>query len=1090
MLTLYKARTVYEAADKLLSEIGKGEGRRIVIAPDPFTLAVEQSVAHKLGKQGIFDVEVMSFARLASVALGGKIKKCLSPAGSVMLMEKVVRAERDKLRCYRRVSGKAGFAAEMYAAITSIRNSGVGADRLADAAEKLQGYVADKTHDIALLYKAYLAELSLRHTDGTTRLEALVAELERSEEWGDVSFYVVDHVDLNAKQLEVLSVLTEKAKSLSVAVAEGTGAENRRIYPDLAGKLRRLAKRRGVAVKEISLPSSLTGEKAALAEELFAYSFAPTHADSLFLAEAKDRTEEITYLATEITRLVRKQGLRYADIAVITPSFEEYLPYMERIFRRYGIPLFADERLPLSESDVFRHILSATEIVTRAFDGGVVRRYLNHPLFEAEGVEEKDKADFCDYVDMTGVKYSAFKEPFLLYPSDPLFESAEKVRAALCAEIAVLTDLPASAPVKRYTEALRSYLLANDFDQRIASYAERVREAGLLKQAEIIRQTPAAFVELLDTLEDLRGEEEITLKDFLLALTSGAGQVKIAALPVSLDCVYFAPVKQAMYAPIAALFVLGAEEGLFPLEKLSEGIIGEREYAAWQGNGIEIKIENVGVEELAASKFHALQLLLRGERLYLSHSEGYPASSCMRQLRELFYAKEGEPFPIRKCGDLLKEYDPEILFPTRAVAENALVEYSRKSREGLLTEREERFAHAIAEALGKSFPVLCHPDSPTAISPEIFFRDGTVSVSRLESYFKCPFLHFVRYGLRAQEKRTADYDRRDLGNIAHRCMERFVRDWVMKRKKGAIGDEEAREIAGSIAEEIAAEPRYLAIAKQEGERVVKRQVKLCREVAVVVKNQIYATAFRPTMVEQFFGAKRSTGRGDFAEGYEPRAALSSFDIEGLSLCGKIDRVDVMTERTETGERRYAAAYDYKTGRSEIGAGDLYFGKKIQLPLYLSVLSASGYTPVAALYASLSDGAKSKKYLHGPKLADPALIRALDESVSETPSPYTGIYRDKNDLLKEAYGEGGDSLISEEELQAQIDYALAVAEGAVREWKEGYLCPTPAKEGQYAECRYCSIRTVCRHAEEDVRVLAPNRIKAADLLAMMRKEERQ
>ena len=1080
MLTLYKARTVHEAADKVLSEVGKGTGRRIVIAPDPFTLAVEQSIAHKIGKKGIFDVEVMSFARLASVVLGGKIKKCLSPAGSVMLMEKVVRAEKDRLRCYRRVAAKSGFASEMYAAITSVRNSGVSAERLAAAAEKLRGYVGDKTHDISLLYGAYLTELSLNHTDSTTRLEALVSELEHSADFGDVSFYVVDHVDLNAKQLEVLSALMIAAKSLTVAIADGAGAENERIYPDLAVKLRRAAKKKGVAIREVSVSDALTEKQSTLANELFAYSFAPARAGDIRLAEAKDIAEEVTFLATEITRLVRKEGLRYADIAVITPSFEEYLPSVERIFRRYGIPLFADERVPLSSSDVFRHFIAASEIATHSFESGVVRRYLNHPLFGGEDVSEADKAAFCDYVDMTGVKYSAFKEPFVLYPDDPLYAPAEKARAALFAEVGSLSALPSIAKVKTYAAAVRDYLRLNDFDRKIEEYTKRVREEGLLKQAEIMRQTPQAFAELLDALEELRGEEEISYPDFLLSLTAGAGQVKIAALPVSLDCVYFAPVKQAMYAPIGALFVLGAEEGLFPLEKLSEGIIGEREYAAWQGDGIEIKIENTGVEELAASKFHALQLLLRSERLTLSHVEGYPPSSCMRQLRELFLTEEGASLPLCKCGDLLKGYDLDVLIPTEAVAENALVEFSRKSREGLLTREDEKIARAVAEALGKDFPVTYLPDLPVAVPPDVFFRDGTVSVSRLEGYFKCPFRHFVQYGLRAKEKRIAEHDLRDVGNIAHRCMERFVRDVVMKRKRGAIGDDEAREIAEGIAKEIASEPRYLAIAKQEGERVVRRQIKLCREVAVVVKNQIYASRFRPAMIERTFGERGgSAARKD---------ALSSVSIGGLSLCGKIDRVDVLSADTPEGTVRYAAAYDYKTGKSDIGAGDLYFGKKIQLPLYLSVLASSGYLPVAALYASLSDGAKQKKYLHGPKLADPALVRALDESVSESASPYTGVCVDKNGGLKESYGEGKDGLISREELRAHIDYAIAVAEGAVGEWTEGYAVPTPAKDGQYSECKYCPIRAVCRHAEERVRVISPAKIKAADLLDVMRKEE--
>ena len=99
------------------------KGRAIIIVPDAFTLAFEAGALSKLGKESSFDLEVMSFARLAGVVLGNKLKKCLSPAGSVMLLERVIRKNEKDLRAYGRAAHKAGFAEEMYAALTAIRNS-------------------------------------------------------------------------------------------------------------------------------------------------------------------------------------------------------------------------------------------------------------------------------------------------------------------------------------------------------------------------------------------------------------------------------------------------------------------------------------------------------------------------------------------------------------------------------------------------------------------------------------------------------------------------------------------------------------------------------------------------------------------------------------------------------------------------------------------------------------------------------------------------------------------------------------------------------------------------------------------------------
>ena len=263
MVTFYISKSIHSGAEKVLSALKESRGRSIIIVPDAFTLSLETGALTRLGREGTFDVEVMSFARLASVALGKNISKCLSPAGSVILMEKVVRKYRDSLKIYGRAANKAGFAAELYAAVTAIRNSGISPDRLAVAAEHLSGHVRDKTADIVLLYRGYLEELAQEHTDSTTRLEALVEEIGKGDlPLLDADFYVMDYIDFNAKQLEVLSALMAKARSVTVSVVTRGNTENARIYPvrPLA-RLRDAAKKAGVVARSVGLRTYRRGSR-------------------------------------------------------------------------------------------------------------------------------------------------------------------------------------------------------------------------------------------------------------------------------------------------------------------------------------------------------------------------------------------------------------------------------------------------------------------------------------------------------------------------------------------------------------------------------------------------------------------------------------------------------------------------------------------------------------------------------------------------------------------------------------------------------------------------------------------------------------
>ena len=1054
MLTIYKARTVQECADAVLSDIENKSGKNVVIVPDPFTLAVETAVATKLGAKAVFDVEVMSFARLAAVTLGGQIKKCLSPAGCVMLLEKVIRSRAGELEHFRDAAQRAGFAAEMYAAITALRNSGVAPEQLEAVAGKLTGYLAKKTHDIALLYSAYLEELTENHADSTTRLETLVDAIRHPDRYahlgiafGDVHFHVIDHVDLNHKQLEVVLALAEQARSVTVGVAVPQGAENSRIYPKLYSKLR--AQAAPFLTADVEIPSSLTGERERLSRELFAYSFSEGKGSFVSLVEAKDMNEEVTYLATEITRLVREEGLRYSDVAVITPAFSEYLPYVERIFPYYNIPFFPDARYPLAECSFFRHLMQAMNIVLKGCEQTAMRAFISHPLFTR--VAAAEKAAFCDYLDKAGVTRRDPRNPFTLFKDDPLLPRANAVLAALAEEMEPLLRLPEEEKVEVYTAAIKEFLVANDYAKRLTDYTNALtagvsaaEKASLAKQSEILSHTLPAVVDLLSTMEELRGKETIKLSDFLLALTAGAGQIKLAALPVSLDSVYFAAVDQAMYAPIPRLFVIGAEETLFPLERVKEGILGSPEYAAWQSCDVELKVENTEVEALSASKFHALQILLRAEKLVLSHVGGLNASPCFGQLGILFGVEK------KLCSALLKEYGTESLIPTEAVAKNMMIEYLRKGKEGLLDAKETERLAALSEIVRDDLPPACGREE--SISPEraasLFFRRGSVNASEIESYFYCPFSHFVKYGLGAVEKQVAEADFRDFGLFAHDCIERFVREHILRRPKGDIAEDEAESIAMDIAKQIAAtEPKYQAIEEREGKRVIAREIARCGKVARTVRNQIYASDFTPRFLETAFGYP--------AENRFP----ATITPEGLRLTGRMDRVDVLDGKLSAEGKPIVSAVDYKTGANDNSAADWYMGVKIQLPLYIEVLAACGYEPVAALYASLKTN-RDDSYMIGPKDSEKGVMNALDRSLTTTKSDYTGMSLTKEGGIK------GSLLLSDQAFRAMRAYVIMLTENAIREIRSGCVVPSPIKKREdQSPCDGCAVRNICRHADE-------------------------
>ena len=145
IITSNTSNGAYLGVVEVLRKNMDGTAKNVVIAPDRFTASVERGLISALGIESTFGLEVMSFTRLANKLIGNDIKKCLTPEGSVMLIGKVISDRRDKLCYYDKVALKDGFASELYAALTAIRNSGISSEQLIESAKNATASLKMKT---------------------------------------------------------------------------------------------------------------------------------------------------------------------------------------------------------------------------------------------------------------------------------------------------------------------------------------------------------------------------------------------------------------------------------------------------------------------------------------------------------------------------------------------------------------------------------------------------------------------------------------------------------------------------------------------------------------------------------------------------------------------------------------------------------------------------------------------------------------------------------------------------------------------------------------------------------------------------------
>ena len=311
----------------------------------------------------------------------------------------------------------------------------------------------------------------------------------------------------------------------------------------------------------------------------------------------------------------------------------------------------------------------------------------------------------------------------------------------------------------------------------------------------------------------------------------------------------------------------------------------------------------------------------------------------------------------------------------------------------------------------------------------LFFSKGTFSVSQIERYFACPYVHFVEYGLRLKEREKFGLESVDIGNFLHLVAEKFV-GYLMQNNY---------EISQTQKEQIISNALSSELMQNEGTLEQVRVHSLKNEASRLCDNilkQINLSKFKPTFVEKTF--------------------VSNGTYEGLKLKGKIDRIDQVND--------FFVVLDYKTGKSDFSFRDVYYGNKIQIIVYQAILeSLTGLIPVGAYYIPiknkfLQEDANTK--FSGVCLSSDDIVKMLDQTLEQN---------SKSEIFKIKYKQNGEldenSLnyaLSPQEYADLKKYALSVMANALSEIKSGYINPKPTKDA----CKYCKYRLLCKWNSED------------------------
>ena len=1118
MLNIFYGRENLDKEKFIYDNIG---GRALLVVPDQFTLEAERELIAHSGAKALMDVEVLSLSRLGYrllEELGGSKRTFIDKYGRHMILSSIAAEEREKLQVFKGLEEKNSFIELVNNFISEMKQFNCGADELAEIARSVPdgSYTQRKLEDLYLLYSEYEAAIRGKYTDSEDYIDLFLGKISRSELVAGNHIWIYGFDSFAPKALSVIGELMQYAADVNLVLTyddkrEARDADLFALAETVIRNFENLAERRSIEVRKRAIPKTYTAERADkiqfIEQELYALparkyarggqntnpaeggaSEAAAGTDSLTLVAAANLYNEAESAACYVLELVRDFGYRFSDIKVICNDQEARGPILKRVFKEYGIDLVSDTSKDILQSSIVQYITALMDVVVEKYRTDLMIKMLKSGFGDLTNDEITDLENYAIKYKIRGTMW---KRPFVRGESEYGAEALVRMNAVREKALAFMPDLEAIFEAEtcgEFISGLYGFLYEKvKLPEKIADLTVLQTEQGRPDLAEETAQIWGKVIGIFDQMSEIMGEQKFRAAAFRDLFEVGISQVEIGILPPTKDGLMMGTMQRTRTGEMKALVVVGANEGVLPNEKPGSGLFGSDEKNLFKENGIELcKVDDVRFLEERMGIYRNLSK--PRERLWISYSlsdaEGGPArpSGVFTKLTGLF----GDT-PVARDA-LNRQTDAELVSagpaglrhltealqaacegrPLAPHWHEALAWFKKNKPEALepiragiaFTNKQEDLGREMTAALymgniGSTREEALEPSPELSLSP-----------SRLERYARCPFSHFVQYGLKPEERRIFEIAPREIGDIYHECLMEMSRH--LTARGIAITDPASpwmtisREECRTFVEDVIAKKsgtyrEGILEAGNEEKYRGRRITDICEKVCWAVIEQVRAGEILRSSFEAPFGRGRRI----------PPIPVNLGEGRTAYIEGKIDRVDYLP-----GER--VKIIDYKTGNENFSVAEAEAGYRLQLMLYLEASLERRMKPAGVFYfkisepmvdasgaaigpEEISDKIQKSFKLNGVIVDDPNVIRNVAGDFSGI-SDVVPIRINKEGLIS---GTGKDNLLTDEEFESLREKVREKVTDICKSLAGGGIEIHPMKTAATSACAYCRYKGICR-----------------------------
>lgn len=1107
-----------------------------ILVPEQSTLSTQQHLLALHPGHGSVNIDVIGFTTLAYRVIEQlhiPTKKMIDDSGKMLLMRRAVRNVSENLKILKYDSEKTGFLDNVCHTLGEMASFG-----LFEEGSLLQTMLAapeqdsplsahyilrQKLSDLSLIWKSYRAELEERFMDKDELMPILCKGLPEYAAQVPFEIYLDGFNGFTPLQYRVITHLMLHGLRVSVALCAKKGTLNDTsdgaLFASAAKIYARLtdtAVREQIAVEpDVSIGEDVVyrlreNDELSYLERNYEQMVRPEpwqhECEAIELYRLDHPTMEVSMVVRIIRDLVYREGYRFSDIAIVSGKPDSFHDIIVREFTRAGIPYFTDSTRDMTDSDYTNFVLSLFGLLTYGFRRDSVLSSLKYGYV----IPAEDLDLFENFVIARGI--NSYKR-FLKIADEEIEDDVHRIVREVLAVFGPFYERfrKGKHTAGEYLEGIADVLNACDAAKTIRSRIDFLNEDGQYDRAAEYGAVQEKMQNLFAQTRSLMAEDPMCPDELEELLTAGLEDMKIGVIPPTLDRVIIGQLRRMRIGKIKALFMIGVNEGLFPLVAQGGGLISDSDRDILYDMAVELAPS--ASRDSMNDKLYLYQMFTTpSKRLYISYSsmdsegEALLPSYVIEQIRRLFpKLKVKEDLPKDNRTLLNPDYCIDLISKKESAFGNYYQALYRWYMES------PKYAKLLAQLKELAEYTYVHKPLPESVARRLFEHNNSISPSRLETYGSCAFLHFLGYGLGLSERKEAELDALDKGSFYHAALE-FILEELSAGSSGAASqnadgqgadtqDADAQNTEALDAELVrrALEHAYLQdpylnekIEDNGYHQYLSRFWE--REIAFLVKvlkRQIRLGDFKKFYCEVPFGKLRD-------ESATPKLHLDPLKIPGTDclIRGKIDRID------ETEDGSFIRVIDYKTGNRKLDFALLSEGAQLQLPIYMSAIlrdrisKGMDIRPVGVYYfhaampmlqadtatmdaidQNRDDLIEECKFMNsrmnGLTNSDPQILAHQESNLGPTD---TSALVDGIRIKKDGGFYAGAHVLSTGEFLRFSDHVMQKIADLYGDMMSGKIPVNPINNSTTNSCGYCPFKAVC-HINDKRNGMKKRRVRA-------------